>query len=492
MDNQAGMERYEKSPFVLFMSILCHFQMCYYVGVKEYQTTQTVSIFSMQFFSWEKPWREEVVWMLTEDEKNNLELLQYIKEHSTLNISKIQAELELEKSRRYLEQHKYEIYQGANGDYYSYLPDASKPNGRRKIHRKTKESITKVIVDFYYRQEQETEKAPSFAECFEIWQGFSLENFKVSKNTYDRRQNDFDRFLKDTSFANAPIDTLGESEILDFLDDILKKYYQKIARKAFNNMKSLIKGTFDFSKSRLRMNCILPEYTLSSYVVSSRQFKSSGQKAQVFKNDETDKLIQKITTEHWNDLRYLGLLFMLFTGVRLGELVTLQTDDFLPNQKLYIQRTLTKEKDENGHSKRVVSSFTKTEKSNAEIYLSEDALMTARQIRKVRFQNGITCKWFFSENNEDYIADTIFDKTIRKLCRDLQIEERGCHKLRKTYCSQLLDQGVSEKVVQNQLRHSDIKTTQTHYHFGVKEDKAIRESINSVKQLSKFLPACNH
>lgn len=43
--------------------------MGYYVGVKEYQTTQTVSNFSMQFFSWEKPWREEVVWMLTEDEE---------------------------------------------------------------------------------------------------------------------------------------------------------------------------------------------------------------------------------------------------------------------------------------------------------------------------------------------------------------------------------------------------------------------------------------
>lgn len=61
----------------------------------------------------------------------------------------------------------------------------------------------------------------------------------------------------------------------------------------------------------------------------------------------------------------------------------------------------------------------------------------------------------------------VFDRTIRRVCKDLNISVRSMHKLRKSYCSVLLAQGVPEKLVQEQLGHADISTTQKAYHYNV-------------------------
>ena len=118
--------------------------------------------------------------------------------------------------------------------------------------------------------------------------------------------------------------------------------------------------------------------------------------------------------------------------------------------------------------------------------LSDDALKVVSQVMKLREQAGEDSEWLFAENGE-YISDNKFDKTIRKLCKELDIPVRSCHKLRKTYCSYLLDSGVDEKLVQEQLRHSDIRTTQNHYHYSVKIENEKLTAINTDCKLGNVI-----
>lgn len=200
------------------------------------------------------------------------------------------------------------------------------------------------------------------------------------------------------------------------------------------------------------------------------------------KDDEVETIINRITSLYWDSERHLGLLFMLFTGVRVGELATLKTFDFLLGGKLHIQRTISKAKDESGKSHRIISDFPKTPTSDSIVYLSDDAMTVYQQVMKLRKEKGIISEFLFSEKRT-YIADTIFDKTMRKLCTELDIPVRSCHKLRKTYCSELLDLGISEKIVQNQMRHADIATTKGHYYFSTKKEAAIKEALNRNNKL---------
>lgn len=407
-----------------------------------------------------------------------IELLNYAERKGIIDISRLKIDVEMSKREEYLKRHTYNIWQGKNGYWYTNLCDESSPSQRKKIKKSTREKLEDAIVEYY----KEKDRIPRFGECFSSWQEYSLECGKVSKNTYDRRDCDYKRFIKGSKLDRTSMDRITETDIILFLDDVLKRFGGQIARKAFNNMKALITGTFVYAKVIRRIDCIYTRELIGSYSPSPRQFKKPKMYLQVFADDEVEMIINRITSLYWESERHLGLLFMLFTGVRVGELATLKTFDFLPGNKLHIQRTISKAKDENGKSHRVISDFPKTPTSDSIVYLSDDAVAVYNQVMKLRKQKGITSEFLFSEKGT-YIADTIFDKTMRKLCTELDIPIRSCHKLRKTYCSELLDLGISEKIVQNQMRHADIATTKGHYYFSTKKDDAIREALNRNNKL---------
>lgn len=153
--------------------------------------------------------------------------------------------------------------------------------------------------------------------------------------------------------------------------------------------------------------------------------------------------------------------------------------------KLHVQRCLTKKKDDNGITQRVIVEYAKTETSEKEILLSDDAIDIYNRILRLREEQGQVSEWFMFENGRRLTISN-FDKCIRKLCKEMEIPVRSCHKLRKTYCSELLDVGVSEKVVQDQMRHSDVRTTQSHYNFCIKTTEAKRDAINMVRKLGEY------
>ena len=73
---------------------------------------------------------------------------------------------------------------------------------------------------------------------------------------------------------------------------------------------------------------------------------------------------------------------MLFTGVRVGELATLKTFDFMPGNKRHIQRTISKEKDEDGKSHRIISDFPKT--STSEFLSSEHGIFLEKEHKIIK------------------------------------------------------------------------------------------------------------
>ena len=404
--------------------------------------------------------------------------LKYAIEHDMLDMSRITTDVEELKRAEALEKHPYSIWQGKNGLWYTHVANETSPDGRKLIKRKTKEDLEKALVKAY----KDTIDIPSFGECFRMYQEHTLESGKVVKNTYDRKDNDYDRFIAGTDIDSMRIDRIQDNDLIIFLDGIISKHRGKIARKAFNNLKGIISGVFAYAKVYKRYNCIYAKELLSMYSPSGRQFTPKKVKEQVFNDEEVEMIINHIKQHSWDNMRHLGLLFMLFTGLRLGEACTLKLSDFKSNGKLHVQRSLTKEKDENGKSHRIVSDSTKTESSNAEILLSDDAIAIYDRIIELRELNNETSEWFLAENG-DYISDNKMDKALRKLCNELGITERGCHKLRKTYCSEMLEAGVSEKLVQEQMRHADITTTRNHYYFSTKVESDKREQINMNSRL---------
>ena len=82
-------------------------------------------------------------------------------------------------------------------------------------------------------------------------------------------------------------------------------------------------------------------------------------------------------------------------------------------------------------------------------------------------------------NRGKRIRENTFNKRLSRVCEELRIEHRTSHKIRKTYGTTLLDCGVNESTVSEQLGHTDISTTRKYYYFSNKNTETKLKQINN-------------
>lgn len=175
----------------------------------------------------------------------------------------------------------------------------------------------------------------------------------------------------------------------------------------------------------------------------------------------------------WN----LGLLLQFETGLRIGELSALKLSDIRGN-RLTVKRTEIKVRGDDGKWKCIVQELPKTENGERCIILSDSAVRTLAQIVKLNPHGE-----YLFENKGVRIRENTFNKRLADVCRDLRITPRSTHKVRRTYSTELLQNGVSEALVASQMGHGDIATTKKFYYFenGVESDKE-----NQINDAIKF------
>ena len=76
-------------------------------------------------------------------------------------------------------------------------------------------------------------------------------------------------------------------------------------------------------------------------------------------------------------------------------------------------------------------------------------------------------EYLFEENGER-LCEFAFANALDWLCKSCKIPKRSMHKIRKTYGTTLIDAGVDECIITEQMGHSDINCTRQYYYFSTK------------------------
>ncbi|MCD7981877.1 MAG: tyrosine-type recombinase/integrase [Clostridiales bacterium] len=63
------------------------------------------------------------------------------------------------------------------------------------------------------------------------------------------------------------------------------------------------------------------------------------------------------------------------------------------------------------------------------------------------------------------------------------IPRRSPHKIRKTYCSILFDSGMDQKLITDQMGHTDIMCSELHYH---RNRKDLDDKIKKISAIPEF------
>lgn len=396
------------------------------------------------------------------------ELLNFAIENGIIDANTIRKQIEMNERKKFIEKHEHEIWQGKNGLWYTYLPGGA--NGRRLVKRKTKELIEDEMVKFYKSIENE----PTIKQIFEMWADEKLRYGEIQKQSYDRYKTDFDRFFVNNEFfkhfSERKIKYLSEDDLEEFIKVSIAK--MNLTQKAYSGLRTIVNGIFKYAKKKKYADISITNF-MGDLDLSRRSFKKNikDKENEVYQEAEIEKLTSYLRYNQ-EDIRCQGLLLIFESGVRIGELCGLKPED-IHDGYIHIQRTEVKYRDESDRWVMDVRDYPKSEAGDRYIIINENALKTIENIMSLR-ENG---EYLFMENGKR-IRSNGFRRKLERVCNTLGIKYKSNHKIRKTYGTMLIDSGVDESIVAEQMGHADISTTKKYYYFSNKSEEKKREQIS--------------
>lgn len=391
------------------------------------------------------------------------ELLKYAVENGIIDAALLQDKIEMQKRNELLAKHLYKIYQGKDGKWYTYLPDETK--GRVLKKRNTEKEIEEVVVSYW----KQIEEDPIIDTLFEEWIQSKVSREEISKSTRDRYERQYTQcFLE---FGKYRIKGITEYDIENFVLNSIHEF--NLTAKGFSNLRTLIFGIFKLAKKKKLVNFSITE-VIGDIEISRKTFRKAtkSDEEQVFMVDELPKVLDYL--EDNQDIINLGILLLFKTGLRIGELAALKKCDISDNV-IHVNRTEICFEDDSGKNIFSVRDFPKTEAGIRDVFIPENCLWI---LKKIKILNPFG--EFLFEKGCDRIKTYVFRNRLNTVCKNAGVVKKSPHKIRKTYGSILIDSGVDESLIIEQMGHTDIKTTKEHYYRNRKNKEQKTDIINAV------------
>lgn len=365
---------------------------------------------------------------------------------------------------KYLDNHKYKLYQGRDGRWFTRFP--IKPSGSIQKAFKTKEEAERVIVAFY----EELDETPRIKDVFYAVMDRKYKEGSISESTVTRNTYDFIRFYSD--LGEKRIDDVDSYVIEEFIRE--QKYLHSLDTKGYSHLLGVTRLIFKYARKMgfitFRIDDVISDMDWGKNAFRKEREDSD----EVFLDDEV-RLLSEYFKSHPTG-KHMGLLLCFVTGLRIGELAALRWEDILDNE-ITVRRTETNWSDENGfHCE--VKNLTKTEAGKRRVPIPIQGEWIIDKLRELN-PNG---EYVFMLGGERS-RTVYFRKAMEKACDAVGIKRRSPHKIRKTYASILLDNNVGEKMIIENMGHTDISTTNISY---ARRRKTAKQKIDILSSLPEF------
>lgn len=380
-------------------------------------------------------------------------------EYDILNLEDLQAQVADMQNKKLLEKHEYKISQGKDGYWRTYLPDDFKPKRRRQLKYKNKEDLEKVLIKFYKQKADN----PTFKEIFNQWIQEKSDYKEICAGTITKYKNDYIRFCSEKPIEKIRIGNLTEEDLYIFIKTSIVD--MELTAKAYSGLRLILRGMLKYAKRKHYTEISAYEF-FGDLDIGKNVFKKKikDKSLQVFTDNEAKMIVAYIAENP--TIRNLGILLVLQSGVRVGELASLKRGDInFQTKTLHIQRTEITYKDQKTNkSVNEVREYPKNENADRYIILPDTAITTLRKV----LQLNAFGEYLFEEDKKR-IRENAFNRRLTRICDNLKIPRRSMHKLRKTYGTTLINAGLKDDFVTLQMGHSDISTTREYYYYCNKE-----------------------
>lgn len=401
-------------------------------------------------------------------------LLKYLSNKCNMSLEDVLNDIEIMKNMDILQQHPYAISQGSNGRWYTYLPDDTKPHGRRQIAKSSEEKIQQAIIeDYNLRNEKNSNGKMNLEKLFELWMLWRRDTGTDPK-TIKENKNDWNRFLAKNQFIKKEVKKIEFTDIETFFLEITKGH--AITYKRLTNVKSVLNGVF---KHAIRLKII--EYSPMQNV-DFKQFRTRCKPGSSTKKNYTDeerrRILDYLSTK--SDVYSLSIQLAFFLCLRIGELISIKKADIQGTQ-IFIQRSTRKRQTMNDDLTfgNVYYDVEERIKGNQiEGFRSIPLTPQAQKIVQKTLSLYPEGEYLFMRNGQPIFADS-FNQHLKRVCATLDIPYRSSHQIRFTMATKFYEGGIKVNQLSTFLGHSDTRTT---FHY-IRQKGADRQANEIMTQI---------
>jgi len=237
----------------------------------------------------------------------------------------------------------------------------------------------------------------------------------------DKRINDFIQSkLKNGGINNNPLSPKTVNDMVRLLLQIIKKY------------------------SKLNLDVEKPSYT--------------HKEIDIFTKDEHENL--KSYASIGTDSKKLGIIIVMFTGIRIGELCALKWENIDLNSGIIsINKTLQRIRTTGEKQKtKIIIDKPKSSTSIRKIPI-HSALLT--KLREWEYKiNGDT---YLLTNTEKYIEPRVYRRYFKDYLKVCDIKDNTFHTLRHTFATRAISKEMDAKTISVLMGHADVSFTMKRY-----------------------------
>jgi len=358
-----------------------------------------------------------------------------------------------------LTNHPYTIFESKDGRYRTYVKDPTMSNGRRMIVKSSREDLENAVVEHYISMSDDmfSENA-TLASLYPDW--IEYKALHVEYPTINRVKKDWKRYYEGAAIVNKPISKITKLDLDEWIHKMIKEYDMDYHQ--YGNFSLIIRQELEYAVDR---GIIDSNPFLSVRIDKKRVLRAEHKKpdeTQVFTLEELEFIYECAEKDFSENRRPkhklvpLAVQFLFQTGLRLCEVAALRYED-IDGDEIIVRRMVRYPGGE-------IIDSTKGTFGDRRVPLTPKALElidVAKKKQEVSGQKNM--KYIFVMSGDPIHTYLAIQKAFAKYCKELEIQQRGPHKARKTYISELLEFGININTVRAIAGHKDEHTTFNNY-----------------------------
>ena len=349
------------------------------------------------------------------------------------------------------------IYRRKDGRWEGRYIKTHRSNGKAQytsVYGKTYAEVKQKLLTARIDQLQESSKNSASIKYKVVIQGWlSLARVRVKESTYSRYVHLAHTHIL-PHLGELPFEQLTsqlvEQHISFLLSDGRLDGQGGLSPKTTSDILTVIKGSIEYGRcSGYTVQCHLDMLSIKKPVVDMR----------VLGKEEQKQLLSVLLNN--TDLRKLGVLICLYTGIRIGEVCALKWENIdLSCGVLTIRETLQRIQEppaESGKKTKVVITAPKSKRSVRDIPLPSFLTKLAQPFRA-------NPKAFILTGQVDkFIEPRLLQYSFKKYTKECGLDDVNYHALRHTFATRCIELGFDVKTLSEILGHTSVTITLNRY-----------------------------